>query len=78
MYSVSKIIRVYKIHVSILLFLILFGIFHLIKPGFAYDENGAYRHFGVGYKHKTVLPVWLVAIVLAIFSYLAILMYLYH
>ena len=49
-----KLIRLYKVNFAILLFLILFGIFHLTKPAFAYEENGAYRPFGVGYKHKTV------------------------
>jgi hypothetical protein len=51
-------------------FLILFTIFHQLKPGFAYTEEGGFRQFGLGYKQKTVIPVWIVAIVLAIFSYL--------
>jgi hypothetical protein len=58
---------------AILCFLLAFGTFHLIKPGFAYMPNGAYRPFGVGYKHKTVIPIWMVAISLAILSYLFIL-----
>jgi hypothetical protein len=64
-----KMIRIYKVPFSVLLFLILFGIFHVMKPGFAYMPNGAFRPFGVGYKHKTVIPVWVVAIALAILSY---------
>ena len=43
--------------------------FHFIKPGFAYNDLGGFRPFGLGYKHKTVFPVWVVAILLAIFSY---------
>ena len=68
-----KLLRIYKVHFSVLLFIVLFGLFHTIKPSFAYLSNGGYRPFGVGYKHKTVMPVWVVAITLAIFSYLAIL-----
>lgn len=64
-----KMIRIYKVPFSVLLFLILFGIFHIMKPSFAYMPNGAFRPFGVGYKHKTVIPVWVVAIALAILSY---------
>ena len=45
----------------------------MIKPGFSYLPNGGYRPFGVGYKHKTVIPVWAVAIFLAILSYLFVL-----
>jgi len=68
-----KILRNYKLYFAILCFLILFGTFHTIKPDFAYMPNGGYRPFGVGYKHKTVVPIWLVAITLAILSYLFIL-----
>lgn len=63
-------IRGHKTTVAILIFLILFTVFHLLKPGFAYTEDGGFRQFGLGYKQKTVIPVWIVAIVLAIFSYL--------
>ena len=68
-----KLLRIYKVHFSVLLFLILFGAFHMIKPSFAYLPNGAYRPFGVGYKHKTVVPVWVVAILLALLSYIGVL-----
>ena len=68
-----KVVRIYKLPLSILIFALCFSLFHLYKPGFAYLENGAYRPFGVGYKHKTVVPVWLVSICLATLSYLFIL-----
>ena len=64
-----------KVYFAILIFLVSFWIFHLIKPGFAYQENGAFRPFGVGYLHKTVIPAWIIAILLAIFSYLLVMMY---
>jgi hypothetical protein len=38
-----------------------------------YNEEGGFRPFGVGYRNKTVIPIWLVAIVLAIFSYVVVL-----
>jgi len=41
-------------------------------PSFLYKKNGHIRHFGIGYKEKTILPIWLIALVLAIFSYLAV------
>lgn len=70
----KKLLRLYKVPFAVFLFLVLFGTFHLWKPAFAYQENGAYRPFGIGYKHKTVIPVWIVAIILAIFAYLIVLM----
>jgi len=60
---------------AIVLFLILFAFFHWIKPKFAYGPDGEFRPFGLGYRNKTVLPVWTVAIVLAILSYLAVMYY---
>jgi hypothetical protein len=65
-------LRKNKASVAITAFLILFALFHYFKPGFAYGRDGEFRQFGVGYKNKTVIPVWLVAIVLAILSYLAV------
>jgi hypothetical protein len=46
-----------------------------MKPAFAYTPEGAFRPFGIGYKHKTVLSVWVITIILAIFSYTAVIYY---
>jgi len=77
MYALSKkFIRFNKVSVAILLFLILFSIVHYIKPVVLYNSDGGFRPFGVGYKNKTVLPIWIVAIVLALLCYLAVLYYI--
>uniref|UniRef100_A0A6C0C0R8 Uncharacterized protein n=1 Tax=viral metagenome TaxID=1070528 RepID=A0A6C0C0R8_9ZZZZ len=65
-----------KLNVSISLFIIIFTLIHYIKPSVMYDHDGSFREFGVGYKHKTVIPAWLVAMVLGIFCYMAVLYYL--
>lgn len=57
---------------SILLFVILFYTIHLVKPTLFYLPNGAFRQMGVGYKNKTVFPIWVLAIILAIFCYIFI------
>jgi hypothetical protein len=62
--------------VSIVLFLILFIIILISKPNIIFDKQGVPREFGIGYKKKTVLPIWLVVIILAIISYFIILYYL--
>jgi hypothetical protein len=69
-------VRRQKLVASIILFLILFTLFHLWKPGFSYNESGGFRSFGVGYKDKTIFPIWIVAILLAIFSYTVMLVVL--
>lgn len=62
--------------VSIIIFLLLFAIILLTKPSIMFDKNGKPRDFGIGYKNKTILPLWLAVIILAIFSYLTILCYI--
>lgn len=61
-----------KLVYSVFLFIFLFSLVHYFKPGFLYNEEGGFRQFGLGYRHKTVIPIWLIAIVLAIFCYLFI------
>jgi hypothetical protein len=74
----KTIIRNYKLSFSVLLFLISFLIVHHLKPNLVYTPDGGFREFGVGYKNKTVIPIWVVAIILAIFSYLAIVSFLLY
>jgi hypothetical protein len=66
-----------KVNVAILLFLFLFSIFHYLKPGISYNSDGGYRPFGLGFRNKTVVPIWVVAIILSILSYLFVLFLLH-
>lgn len=61
-----------KLSFAILLFLIIFSAIHYFKPTLIYNEQGGFRHFGLGYKQKTVIPIWIVSIVLAIMCYLMV------
>ena len=66
-------------HVSlfaIVLFLIIFGFIQVMKPAFLYNSDGSIREFGIGYKNKTILPVWLLSIILGILCYLVVLAYI--
>ena len=40
---------------AIVLFLALFLIIQAMKPSFIYNADGRFRHFGIGYKNKTVI-----------------------
>lgn len=62
--------------VAILLFLFIFFFIQMLKPSFLYNNDGSIREFGVGYKNKTFLPLWLFSIILGILTYLSILYYL--
>ena len=61
--------------VSISLFLIIFTIINSLSPAFLYNSDGSLKEFGVGYKNKTILPVWLLSFVLGILSYCAVRFY---
>jgi len=69
-------VRYNKLSVAIILFLLIFTGIHITKPVLLYNEEGGFRPFGVGYRHKTVIPIWLISINIAILSYLAVLFYL--
>jgi len=43
-----------------------------MKPSCLYNKDGSIREFGIGYKNKTILPIWLLSLVLGILSYLVV------
>ena len=60
---------------AVVLFIIIFGTIQLMKPTCFYNKDGSIREFGVGYKNKTILPIWLLSLVLGIMCYLAVMYY---
>jgi hypothetical protein len=62
--------------ISIILFVIMFGFIIMMKPSFLYNKDGSIREFGIGYKNKTILPIWLMSLILGIISYLIVMFYL--
>ena len=57
---------------AIALYIVVFMLVQYMNPSFLYNEDGSLREFGIGYSSKTVLPIWLVAIILGIISYLTV------
>ena len=47
----------------------------MMKPACFYNKDGSIREFGIGYKNKTILPIWLLSLVLGILCYLAVMYY---
>lgn len=64
--------------VAITIFVIIFIIINYYKPLFLYNKDGSIREFGIGYKNKTILPIWLFSIILGILSYIGIMYYLLY
>ena len=72
MFAIKPFIRNNLAGTAIVLYTIVFMLVQYANPSFIYNEDGSLREFGVGYSSKTVLPIWLVAIILGILSYLAV------
>lgn len=75
-HSMVRYVRYHKVSSAVIIFLLFMGIIHWIKPAGIYTAEGGFRPFGIGYKHKTVIPIWLVSILLGLLCYLAILVLL--
>ena len=69
-------IRSHITAVSIIIYIAVFCVVQFIKPSFLYNEDGGLKKFGLGVRQKTVIPIWLITMILAIFCYLFVLYYL--
>ena len=61
---------------AIFIFVFIFSIFAILKPNFLFTKDGAIRHFGLGKSRHTIVPIWLLVIILAIIIYMSLLMFL--
>ena len=62
--------------ISIIIFVVIFARIQYLQPAFLYNKDGSIREFGIGKKNKTIIPIWLISLVVAILSYLFVLCYL--
>jgi hypothetical protein len=72
MNAIKNIIRNNLAGSAIVLYIVVFMLVQYANPSFIYNQDGSLREFGIGYSSKTVLPIWLIAIVLGILSYVAV------
>jgi hypothetical protein len=68
--------RNHVVSLSIILFMITFCLVRYLAPSMLYDKNGQIRKFGIGYKEKTVIPVWLFSLIISVLSYVAVRYYI--
>lgn len=60
----------HQIKYSILLYAIFIGIYIYLRPSLSFNSNGSLKNFGTSNdKEVTVFPLWIICILLAIFSY---------
>ena len=69
---VALFIKKYQTLMSIILFICIYFIIQYDKPLFIYNTDGTLKQFGVGYKKKTILPIWLLSIILGIICYMIV------
>jgi len=69
-------IKKHIIGTTISIFFIIYIFFIIIKPAFLFTKEGSIRHFGLGKRNSTIIPIWLFVIILAIMIYTTILCYL--
>tara|TARA_Y100000591_G_C21664718_1_gene609686 strand:- start:601 stop:828 length:228 start_codon:yes stop_codon:yes gene_type:complete len=69
-------IKNHTISTAIILFIIIYIFCIIGKPAFMFNKNGAIRHFGLGKRNSTIIPIWLLVIILAIMIYMGVLCYL--
>ena len=68
-------VRHNKVSVAIILYIILFMLINFIKPAFMYNPDGTIKEFGVGFRKKTIIPIWLISIFMAIIAYFSVMYY---
>ena len=67
-----------ELFLVLIVYILLYSIVITLKPDIIFNNiNDCTRPFGVGYKHTTILPLWLVSILVAILSYFIVL-YILH
>jgi hypothetical protein len=72
MNTIKSMIRNNLAGAAILLYTIVFALVQYANPSFIYNDDGSLREFGIGYSSKTILPIWLIAIILGILSYVTV------
>lgn len=63
---------------AIAIFFAIYGLIYMWKPAFLFVKpTDVPREFGIGYKNKTILPLWLFSILLGIMSYFLVVYYVH-
>jgi len=57
------------IYISIGCFVVFLLLLNWVKPSMIYAADGSIRQFGVGYRQKTVVPLWFVVLLSAAVCY---------
>ena len=70
--SMLDTIKQFKVNIAILVFMGVFYLAYKSNSTLFFNSDGSLKQFGVGYKHKTVVPLWLFAILSGIVVYIVV------
>ena len=70
--SMLDTIKQFKVNIAILVFMGVFYLAYKSNSTLFFNNDGSLKQFGVGYKHKTVVPLWLFAILSGIVVYIIV------
>lgn len=71
----KSVVRKHVVSISILIYISIYMLIMYLKPGFLFQKNGSLREFGIGYRNKTIIPVWFIAIFISTLSYFSVMYY---
>lgn len=60
---------------AIALYGVIYALIVVTKPSLIFNADGSVRQFGLAFSKRTIIPIWLAAIVLAILCYMLVLYY---
>lgn len=72
---IKHIIRRNVVSIAILVYISIYMLIMYFKPSFLFQSNGSLREFGIGYRNKTIIPVWFLAIFISTLSYFSVMYY---
>jgi hypothetical protein len=76
--SLRSILKKNIIATTIIFFVLVYVFINYLKPAFLYTHKGTLRQFGLGYQNKTIIPLWLLSILIAVISYLVVRFYIVY
>jgi hypothetical protein len=64
---------------TILIYLLVLGVLFITKPKFLFDPKGNLKKFATGSgNHKTILPLWLIIMLIGVFIYFIVIVLNYR
>ena len=66
-------IRRHFVSVAVVVFIIIYFCIAAVRPPLLYNRDGSLREFGIAQSRKTIIPAWLLAVLLGIGVYFSLL-----